>query len=552
MKAKIQKILIAIFSLLTICLLFFFGLDIAYNKKIYFRTKIAGISFSGLSISEAESLLQEKIDNFQNTPLDFFYEDGIYNYNSKDLDIQYDISATISAAYTSTNSLKKIKSIFVGNSIPLQYKITNEKINKIIEDLEDEMNIQNAQNANLAFAKNEIIEIEEKEGIAIDKEKLIFSLKEQIKNLNHTATTIETIKDYPAITKKDLATPKQDTYNILNSEITLIHNKQSFDVAQNELKDWIEFSAATNSEPVLIITLNSEKIKDFLMPLVPQINQEPVNAKLQIKNGKASVFTLSKNGIELLIEKSTEKIQQEILEDNPNIKLVTKEITPNVTTNDIDNLGITDLLAHGTSDFSGSPTNRRTNINVGSEKFNGLLIEPGEEFSFNQNVGNVGPQTGFVPELVIKNNQTIPEYGGGLCQVSTTLFRAALNAGLPITERYAHAYPVFYYTPQGTDATIYAPHPDLRFENDTGNYILIQTYIEGDELFFDLYGTNDGREVVIDGPHHYDQQKNGAMKAVLYQKVFRNEELVRKDSFYSNYKSPDLFPHPTTEDEEEE
>ncbi len=550
---KTQKILIAIFSLLTICLLAFFGLEIAYNKKIYLRTNIADISFAGLTIPEAENLLQEKINTFQSAPLDFLYEDGIYVYDLNDLDIKYDVAATISDAYTSTNILKKIHSIFVGRSIPLQYEISDEAITKIIDDLEDEISITNAKNANLVFEKDKIIEIAEKEGIAIDRAKLRDTLNSQIRNLSHaTNNTIETIADHPVITTKDLAKPKQQAYDILNSEINLTYDEQTFAIEKTDLREWVGFSITTSSEPAIVISLNSKKIEAFLMPLVAQINEEPINAKLQMKNGKADVFTVSKNGIKLLVEESINKIQQEILAGETSIILATEEVAPAVTTNDIDTLGITELLAHGTSDFSGSPTNRRTNIAVGSEKFNGLLIEPGEEFSFNKNVGDVGPQTGFVPELVIKNGKTIPEYGGGLCQVSTTLFRATLLAGLPITERYAHAYPVRYYNPQGSDATVYSPHPDLRFINDTPSYILIQTYIEGNELFFDLYGTTDGRIVELDGPHQYDQQTNGAMKAVLYQNVYHNDELIRKDSFYSNYQSPALFPHPTVEEKKEE
>lgn len=550
---KTQKILIAFFSLLTICLLVFFGVEIKYNKKIYFHTNIAGISFAGLTVPEAESLLQEKINTFQNTPIDFLYEDGVYNYNLNSLEIRYDIASTISDAYTSTNVLKKIKSIFVINSVPLRYEISDEMLNKIIGDLENKMSIKNAKNANLEFKKNEIIEIAEKEGTKIDREKLISTLKQQIGTLNHTTNnTIETIADHPVITKKDLAKPKQQAYNILKSEINLTYEEQTFAVGKNDLQEWIGFSTTTSSEPAIVVAINTKAIEDFLMPLVSPINESPVNAKLQIKDGKADVFTVSKNGIQLLIEESIQKIQQEILNGQTTIELAVEEVVPTITTNDIDNLGISNLLAHGTSDFSGSPKNRCTNIAVGATKFNGLLIEPDKEFSFNQNVGNVGPQTGFVPELVIKNGKTIPEYGGGLCQVSTTFFRAALLAGLPITERYAHAYPVKYYNPQGMDATVYSPHPDLRFKNDTPSYILIQTYIEGNELFFDLYGTNDGRIVKLDGPHQYDQQANGALKAVLYQKVYQGEELVREASFYSNYQSPALFPHPTVEEKKEE
>ncbi|MDP1629372.1 MAG: VanW family protein, partial [bacterium] len=138
-------------------------------------------------------------------------------------------------------------------------------------------------------------------------------------------------------------------------------------------------------------------------------------------------------------------------------------------------------------------------------------------------------------------NKTIPEYGGGICQVSTTMFRAAINAGLKITERFPHAFPVAFYNPQGFDATVYLPHPDLRFINDTPANILIQTKIKGTTLTFEFYGTKN-REVKIIGPEEYDKKYDGSMKAKLTQEIYQDGELIRSKIFYSIYKSPWLFP----------
>ncbi|MCD4694365.1 VanW family protein, partial [bacterium] len=110
----------------------------------------------------------------------------------------------------------------------------------------------------------------------------------------------------------------------------------------------------------------------------------------------------------------------------------------------------------------------------------------------------------YKAELVIKGNKTVPEFGGGLCQVATTMFRTAITTGLKITERSSHSYRVFYYEPAGTDATIYVPKPDFMFINDTPNHILIQYRIEGNDLFFDLWGTNDGRKVTSTDPVIYN------------------------------------------------
>jgi vancomycin resistance protein YoaR len=162
-----------------------------------------------------------------------------------------------------------------------------------------------------------------------------------------------------------------------------------------------------------------------------------------------------------------------------------------------------------------------------------------------------GPEDGFLPELVIKKGKTVPEYGGGLCQVSTTMFRAAVNAGLKITERQPHSFPVQYYNPQGFDATVYDPRPDLRFINNTPNHLLIEAIVDGNWLIFNFYGTDDGRKVEIKGPYILEKNKDGSMKTVLCQNVYQNGEKIISDTFFSSYKSPDLYPVETGQGQEE-
>jgi len=240
--------------------------------------------------------------------------------------------------------------------------------------------------------------------------------------------------------------------------------------------------------------------------------------------------------------------------DSPIKKTViaAQKLLPKITLNQTNDLGINVLLGQGTSNFYGSPKNRVHNIKTGVAKFNGLIINPDEEFSFNALLGGSGPEQGFLPELVIKKNKTVPEYGGGLCQVSTTFFRVAINSGLKITERSAHAFPVQYYNPQGFDATIYEPHPDFRFVNNTPNHILIETKVRGYQLIFNFYGTNDGRNIRIKGPYILESNEDGSMKAVLYQEIYQKGELINKQEFYSNYKSPDLYPVGAAEEDEED
>jgi vancomycin resistance protein YoaR len=136
-------------------------------------------------------------------------------------------------------------------------------------------------------------------------------------------------------------------------------------------------------------------------------------------------------------------------------------------------------------------------------RFNGIIIQPGEEFSFNENLGPVDASAGYVPELVIKSFGTIPEYGGGLCQVSSTMYRAALFSGLEITERSNHSYAVGYYAQvlgHGLDATIYPGVKDLKFKNNTDSPIVVNSYAEGTSAYFKFYGSKKIDRVELVGP----------------------------------------------------
>lgn len=242
--------------------------------------------------------------------------------------------------------------------------------------------------------------------------------------------------------------------------------------------------------------LDNNKLDGFLKELASSIDKDPVDGKFEIENKKVTSFAIGSDGKKLLIPESEKSILSAIVGGQGSAQLAIQELKAKGS-EDIDKMGVKEVVATGQSSFAGSPPNRIHNITVGSQVFNGVLIAPGENFSFIAALGDVSAKTGYLPELVIKEDKTIPEYGGGLCQVSTTFFRAAINAGFPILERTAHAYRVVYYEPAGFDSTIYDPKPDLVFTNDTKNYILIQTRISGNDLFVDFYGTADGRKVEV-------------------------------------------------------
>ncbi len=256
----------------------------------------------------------------------------------------------------------------------------------------------------------------------------------------------------------------------------------------------------------------SEDVLDkVLAPFGESVNKEPVDALFKFQDGKVLVFKPSEEGKEIDVEKIKDNLSsqfEKILSQKTQtiiIPITIKTLLPKVTTDKANNLGIKELIGKGTSLFQHSIPSRVFNVNLASSRINGVLIAPNEIFSFDNALGDVSAFTGYQQAYIIQNGKTVLGDGGGVCQVSTTFFRAILDSGLPIVERHAHAYRVGYYEqngPPGLDATIYVPSVDLKFKNDTDNYILVQTQINSElqQLSVFLYGTKDGRSVTLTQP----------------------------------------------------
>ncbi len=250
-----------------------------------------------------------------------------------------------------------------------------------------------------------------------------------------------------------------------------------------------------NSAPIQV-GLNTHKVDEYVAGLAGTVYQDPVNAVLGYgANNKTTVVKNSQNGLKLDVTKTTDGVKDAL--DNPvdqrNVTMSVAVAKADVREDNLAELGIQDHLSTGQTFFPGSPSTRLINVRAGASKFNGVMLKPGEVFSFGKLLGEVNASTGYVPELVILDKHEEKQYGGGLCQVSSTAYRAALLAGLPITQRHNHSFAISYYTAPygvpGVDATIYYPAVDFKFRNDTPGHLYMQTRMVGTTLTFDYFGT---------------------------------------------------------------
>ncbi len=265
----------------------------------------------------------------------------------------------------------------------------------------------------------------------------------------------------------------------------------------------------------------------------------PTDAKLEIQGNRAVEFSLEASGFYPDIPQTILTLSKQ--PQSTEVTVAGVNTPPRKKLKNLNNLGINELLGRGRSSFKGSSKNRRTNIKVGMGKTQGIILAPGETFSFNSLVGGVTAEDGFVPEIVIKKDGLAPELGGGLCQVSSTIFRGAVASGLTINQRKNHSFAVSHYSPQGTDATTYTGVIDLKFTNNTPGHLLIwPSYENEDTIVYDYYGTPDGRKVTVSEPVQFDKKSDGSMKAVWERKVELNNQ-VSTDEFKSTYLPPSQF-----------
>jgi len=527
---------IIFFILLIITALGLFIFDKIYQNKIYPNIFIGNLNLGGKTIDQAKELINTEINKISQTGVVFSYKDKqttimpVIASVDADLAIQIinfntDLTTETALNYGRHNNFfidleKKLSLLISKKRLPLAISINQGPAEKILKDAFIEA-YQPAEDAKLVVTKTQTSGVyefsitNEKMGKIIDYEEAIEKMLNNLSNLNSQEIKLSTITEYPKILAKDSLNIESKAKTILaTAPATLIYGDKKWTIKQDKLTDLLALKLNDSTTDKVGVGLDKIKTSVYLKEeIASQIDQKPIEAKFEISNNKVSEFQNGQSGLALNIEATIAKMENEITNLKP-IELVVEIQPVLVNAGNINNFGIKEIIGVGNSNFSGSPTNRRHNIKIGAAAVNGTLIKPGEEFSLLKTLGKVDGTTGYLQELVIKEGKTIPEYGGGLCQIGTTVFRAAIASGLPITMRRNHSYRVTYYEPAGTDATIYDPWPDFRFINDTANYILIQQKFSGDIISFEFWGTKDGRLVENTKPTIYNIVKPAPTKII--------------------------------------
>lgn len=505
---------------LNLILYSYISFSLYYQNKIYPHIEIAGQTVGGLTETQALQKLKTEFSR-RNKPINLTYQNQIFELDLVSPEPKVDFDKEVKLAYSLGRSngffpdlTAQGKTLIYGQKFTPQLNFNRGSLlTSQISNINSKVK-QSPKSAQIILGENVTI-VPSENGQELDDQKLLQQINDYLTLASQTPTTLP-IKITPArLSTEDVLYYKKLVDSLKDSPIKLTYQNQTLLLDQATLLSLLNFQKKQQNLLLETMSQNIKPTTDFIDPdklaayledLSISINRPPQDAKFNFNplSKKVQEFKPAQEGRELDLAQTNQLIVQSLTASpSAQINLPIKVTQPKNTTAETNNFGITDLLASGVSNFSGSIENRIYNVSLAAIRINGTLIAPNQVFSFNNTVGDISASSGYKQAYVIKEGRTVLDDGGGVCQVSTTLFRAVLNAGLPVVSRTAHAYRVGYYEqgfPPGLDATVFSPSVDFKFKNDTSSYILIQAYAVGTRLYFDLYGAPDGRVINLTKP----------------------------------------------------
>ncbi|MBN2548237.1 MAG: VanW family protein [Anaerolineales bacterium] len=496
------------------------GYGLSHVGQIFPGISIAGVDVSGLTPDQAASLLDQELIFAENGKIVFKYGDQVWVAKPAELGLSLDAKTSAQAAYTlgrsgnpMTDLPNRLRAWHAGRDLPplliYDQRVAYDYLEGIVAQLD-----RPTLEAALTVSGSDVVVLPGQVGRKTDLPAALTALETQLRSLTDGIIPLVVEESPPAIL--DASQQAEIARGILSSSLTLqLPDKIAGDpgpwvLPPDQLANMLVIERVQSPEGARYqVMLSSQALQTYLTGLAPDINRQPSNARFIFNDDThlLEVIQPAVIGRSLDIEATIQEINTRILAGERSASLSIQTTQPEIgdsTTGE--QLGIREQITAYTSYFRGSTTERLQNIKTAAANFHGLLVPPGATFSMAEVLGNVTLDAGYAEAWIIFGGRTIKGVGGGVCQVSTTLFRAVFFAGYPIIERYPHAYRVGYYeqTRTGTnpnlaglDATVFVPMVDFKFQNDTPYYLLMETYFNptSRSLTWKFYSTSDGRTV---------------------------------------------------------
>lgn len=504
--------------------------DTSYENLVYPGVRIGGYNIGGMSRLELNDLIENLNNRYAKEGIDLSLakDSGLtqVKLNTVALGdsavemVRLDSEALSQSALMIGRTGDKWQQFFspvdyrfnpVDLSVPVVVNnaVLTDNLKSLLASYEDKVQDASIRNINPDGESAEIVP--EKSGQVFDYAEAVERIKTNLAKLSFEPVVLQPKSFSPAIRTEDIRAAIPSLWPMLRSgpPLELVANlspssSPRWTLTSSELADFIEVSRDVDGK--ISFFLNQDKVEEFLkQKITPSVEVPARDAHFTTENNKVKDFEPSAVGLTVDLEATYNNLNTDFIERSSGaasgmVEVVLKQILPRVQLSSSNDLGIAELVGAGTTTFKDSHTRRIKNIANAVNRLNGTLIKPGEIFSAIKYAGPFTAENGYLPEQIIKGRKIQEEVGGGMCQIGTTLFRMAMQTGLPITERHNHSLVIQYYADPvngnpGTDATLYEPTLDLKFLNDTGHYLLLLTNINFKKqmLTFSLWGTKDGR-----------------------------------------------------------
>lgn len=498
------------------------GYQLLYAGRIFPGVSVAGVDLSGLTPSDAAVKLNQALSYPTSGKILFRDGEKAWVATPAQLGMVFDPSSSAMTAYRLGRSgglfgalAGQIRAGGAGVKVPPVIVFDQRVAFQYLSQIATQVN-QPLMEASLQLEGTNVVTTPGQVGRELKIEATLIYLGAQLQTFGDGEVPLVVQEIQPQIL--DVSAQADSARQILSQPLTLVMPNTAqgdpgpFVYNPEVLANLIAVQRVQgdDSQSGVQVALSATGLRDLLVPVKDHVDRLPSNAKFIFNDTtrQLDVMENSSVGRQLNVDASIAAINEAIARGEHTVPLVINEAQPQVAaTATAEELGIRELVSSQTTYFYGSSAERIQNIQAAAARFHGILVAPGETFSMGQYLGDVSLENGFAEALIIYGGRTIKGVGGGVCQVSTTLFRAVFFGGYPIVERYSHAYRVSYYemtasgsvdsSMAGMDATVYFPLVDFKFKNDTPYWILMETYVDvsARTLTWKFYSTSDGRTV---------------------------------------------------------
>jgi vancomycin resistance protein YoaR len=506
----------------------------AHDGRIYPAIIIADLPVGGLTYADASRQVTQRAASIEQMPVTFRYGDREWRAPLAEIGITVDAEAALDRAYgvgreeTAWQRLWATAGLIRADAhIALPLDVDHSRLGAWFDQMDRDL-AMGPRNAALEITGNDVIIVPEVDGTVVDRAQATAAVLDSLRFLEPFTAEVPTVAEAPIVRVADIEPARAQLAQALTAPVQVSFESGVWTLPAGELAQFVTQSVnpELRGSPAFSLGLDRGKLATWLADrLAPEINREPRNAEVGW-NGERVVSTeWSVDGVTLDAVALAALVEESFFSNHAAVPAPVAVTKPTIDSNNLAALGIVKQLAKGTSNYSGSSDGRVTNVEVGAQLLNGTLVPPYGEFSFNHAIGYITEELGYVEAQVISGETIGQDIGGGICQVSTTAFRAAYLAGMPITEWWPHRWRIPFYEydgwPPGLDASILQPSEDpstwgdFRFENPTDSWLLIESWTDGVNVVVVIYGADLGWDVQTDGP------RAGAKFQVL-----RDQEIV--------------------------